>query len=881
MSIKHPSVFKIAHMISRNMFHASGAKSGTHIVIYDKIKAQIDNNFRPSGQEMSVMINDYLALCSKIFNQYENRYKHISDKVLETVEDVCKTVVLTMQYKTPSKNLCENFMHSTLRLLNLNYTCYSDAIMTSFNTYLEQNIKMFKLLSATCVDQILSCKCVFIHIKQQIAQLVGIKHTEKHVLSVLMHPYVLKLFTTNIYDATFFSQFMSYFAQQKLPQDSFSQTFCEIFTKYIPKDESAFKLCIDRFIMSITNMFEYFSMWNYTFTDNDIIKIVMSVTSSKYTMSSLYDFLKHFIESCVKYEIVITFKLICNIFKELHLHYSDSNKVMTLIMNNMTDRELTEDDVLYYYTHVNEIDFKHPRNTGFNIVGDYVAYKYKICNNGILIEKLIMLNKPITYSTHIKTILPNVICTETNMKYAMIHCNYVIVEIMLMNKFIPTERNIFDLFIYNSHSRIWDVLKIMNMMNMFGIHFTDKVLEMLCYATYSLTIKENEMHVIVPEYMRKRIKNICRISDAKYGFYSETDMMEKLRDMFYSSNYYALCDFMTQHNLTPDICCFENGIANKYHEVMMYIFDTCKYVPSLMAILQVKDMARRSMLMIVFYKEHSNIAYATNNCMPNKTINFVKPACKITKAKYISSSDSDNNRKPIKRYKSESESSLTDSDDVVLVKHRCPKNEIERVVHDNGDVSYYDSVSSVDSNNNVRLVYHNSVPRGTNSKKKHCISRKIIQDRGQDCVTYYDSLTDNDEKRNIYHHKKIVELNSSDSESEHIFRESPKPYMPNLKPKKTKATPPSSSESDSDHYKKKKPKAISSSSSESDSDHYKKKKPKATPPSSSESDSDHYKKKKPKAISSSSSESESEDNKKPQPKAKKTMPQPKAKNNKK
>jgi hypothetical protein len=99
--------------------------------------------------------------------------------------------------------------------------------------------------------------------------------------------------------------------------------------------------------------------------------------------------------------------------------------------------------------------------------------------------------------------------------------------------------------------------------------------------------------------------------------------MIHLRNLYLVGTLDQILMFEHKYNIKPDVLCFENGIVNKDDFVMDYVLSEHNFIPSIVAIIRIKETEKRFTLMKKFYSNLCQIDYTTNVCTDYVMLNKV------------------------------------------------------------------------------------------------------------------------------------------------------------------------------------------------------------------------------------------------------------------
>jgi hypothetical protein len=223
-----------------------------------------------------------------------------------------------------------------------------------------------------------------------------------------------------------------------------------------------------------------------------------------------------------------------------------------------------------------------------------------------------------TLYNHVKS-LQNLEYSKTNFKYACMKSNQVIIANFLDNKYVTDEEDIINICIGKG-----DKVPIFDLIIKCNVHITPAIYETIKLSgIQSQELDKNINETNIPIINKTRLDNMCNYSvlqtiKKKYDNIEENeftgDGMIHLRNLYLVGTLEQIMAFENKYDIKPDVLCFENAIVNKDDFVMDYVLSEYKYIPSIVAIIRIKETEKRFTLMKKFYPQLCKIDYETNVC---------------------------------------------------------------------------------------------------------------------------------------------------------------------------------------------------------------------------------------------------------------------------
>ncbi len=352
------------------------------------------------------------------------------------------------------------------------------------------------------------------------------------------------------------------------------------------------------------SLMSFFQKIKFKFTSQLLLKLSILL------FSSVQIFLEILLVSDVSLHFLI-FKHVTSFFRKNHVFlnpneictFYDKISKFTQYLNpthekcllkcvDKTKSILTDDNVKQLF----ECTFTNIQNNGlstFLTLQNICKYKfskeiteYAIITNNIKLFRLMLFQKiELSYSSQ---------C----IKAAFYHGNIDMIKYVLENKISITDDDVDQLALFKGN---FGILKdIVNLLVTYNVNIPQKIKELIVYksgfymSNLELTDSVNErlLSIIV-----NANKEIC--FKKTYG----GSNIRNLRAMFVADSVFAIKRFMLEHNLTPDIYCFENTLLEPNINGFMYAHIEFGYVPSITAIMICPSMRFRMGLLCRFYPD--------------------------------------------------------------------------------------------------------------------------------------------------------------------------------------------------------------------------------------------------------------------------------------
>jgi hypothetical protein len=246
----------------------------------------------------------------------------------------------------------------------------------------------------------------------------------------------------------------------------------------------------------------------------------------------------------------------------------------------------------------NQYPSKYP-----NYMDEPIKELFKICDYKLVESDLIYLcttqiTEPIfsdlliTYNINLTT-LPY---AETMFINSIKSNNYSMTKLFLDNKFQPKEEYIYNYLI----SKDEQTNNIIDLFIKYGLSISPHL-----YAYIKINCSYNG---IVPECitqnMKKSIDTIC-----DYNYSMLKPRFAQIKNIKHLVRLYEMCSLPEINNMIkkstkkiePDNSCFVAALRNPHIEVLLYVFEHYKYVPTVLDIIQIPDLKMRFFVLCKFY----------------------------------------------------------------------------------------------------------------------------------------------------------------------------------------------------------------------------------------------------------------------------------------